>query len=177
MPPKLEPLPPDHQVLGLRDLKHSHTVFGISKVGQKIAISVECLLSATFEPCAASCSAVALSWRDMRLSVQLSFPHSVWALAFYAVLQPPVACCRPCMLQRWLGFGGPASSHYFWPYRYPASGFRRHSSVGKPSLDRDFCTLAQGVQISTNMCEISFQRVHCQKKRSLPIQALLVACS
>ena len=26
-----------------RDLKHSHTVFGISKVGQKIAISVECL--------------------------------------------------------------------------------------------------------------------------------------
>ena len=43
MSPKLEPLPPDHQVLSLRDLKHSHTVFGISKVGQKIAISVECL--------------------------------------------------------------------------------------------------------------------------------------
>ena len=44
VPPKLEPLPPDHQVLSLQDLKHSHTVFGISKVGQKIAILVECLM-------------------------------------------------------------------------------------------------------------------------------------
>ena len=48
VPPKLEPLPPDHQVLSLRDLKHSDTVLGISKVGQKIAISVECL--ATINP-------------------------------------------------------------------------------------------------------------------------------
>ena len=50
MPPKLEPLPPDHQVLSLRDLKHSDAVLGISKVGQKIAISVECLLRATIGP-------------------------------------------------------------------------------------------------------------------------------
>ena len=45
VPPKLEPLPPDHQVLSLRDLKHSRTVFGTSKVGQKIAILVECLVA------------------------------------------------------------------------------------------------------------------------------------
>ena len=54
-------------------------------------------LSAAFDPCAARGGAVALAGRDGRLSVPPSFPHSVWARAFYAVLELPaavLACCR-----------------------------------------------------------------------------------
>ena len=66
VPPKLEPLPPDHQVLSLRDLKHSDTVLGISKVGQKIAISVECLMNMWF------CSYVICLLRDQLIMERLS---------------------------------------------------------------------------------------------------------
>ena len=52
-----------------------------------------------------------------------------------------------------------------WQYRCPASGFRRYSSFGKPSLDRGFCNLARGVQISANICETAF--LHTVRKREV----------
>ena len=54
-------------------------------------------LSAASDPCAACGGAVALAGRDGRRSVPPAFPHSVWARAFYAVLELPAAvfaCCR-----------------------------------------------------------------------------------
>ena len=144
-----------HSVAWLLQVRQAH--FG--KFDQHISLLVVIVirrlrwvgLSATFEPCTACGSAVALSWRNMRLSVQPSFPHRVWALAFYAVLQLPaavLACCRDGLD---LGVLPPVTI-FPRPNRCPASGLGLHSSVGKPSLDRDFCTLAHGVQISTNMC-------------------------
>ena len=48
-------------------------------------------LSAAFDPCAARGGAVILAGRDGRLSVPPSFPRSVRARAFYAVLELPAA--------------------------------------------------------------------------------------
>ena len=63
-----------------------------------------------------------------------------------------LACCRDGLD---LGVLPPVMI-FARPYRCPASGLGRYSSVGKPSLDRGFRNLARGVQISTNMCETSF---------------------
>ena len=80
--------------------------------------------------------------------------------------------CSSCLLQSlhaaemaWIWGVLPPVTIFSRPKRCPASGFGWHSSVGKPSLDRDFCTLVQGVQISTNMCEIAFQ--HTIRKREV----------
>ena len=129
--------------------------------------------SATFDPCAARGGAVALTGRDWRLSVPPFFPRSVWERTFYAVLElsaAVLACGRDGLD---LGVLPPVTI-FARPYRFPASGFRRYSIVGKPSLDRGFCNLARGVQISANM--LNHLPAHHKKKRSLPIQGLLVAC-
>ena len=116
-----------HRVAWLLQVRHAH--FG--KFDQHIRLLVVVALhsrkwvglSATFEPCATLCSAVALSWLYRRLSVQPSFPHSVWELAFYAVLQLPaavLACCRDG-----LDLGGPASSHYFFQAKKVSSEWFR----------------------------------------------------
>ena len=96
--------------------------------------------SAAFDPCAARGGAVALAGRNGRLSVPPSFPRSVRARAFYAVLELPAAVLA-------CGRGGldlgvlPPDTIFARPYRFPASGFGRNSSVGKPSLDRCFRNL------------------------------------
>ena len=71
-----------------------------------------------------------------RLFVLPSFPRNVRALAFYAVLDfklpaAILACCRDGLD---LGILPPVTI-FARPYRCPASGFWRYSSVGKPSLE------------------------------------------
>ena len=73
---------------------------------------------------------VALARRDRRLSVPPSFPRSVREQAFYAVLELPaavLACCRDVLDLGVL----PPDAIFARPYRCPASGFGRYSSVGK----------------------------------------------
>ena len=105
-----------------------------------------------------------LAERDRRLSVLPSFPCSARALAFYAVLELPAAVRAFCRDGLDLGVLHPVTI-FALPYRCPASGFGLYSSVGKPSLDRGFCNLARGMQISANMCETAF--LHTVRKREV----------
>ena len=101
-------------------------------------------------------AAVALAGRDGHLSVPHSFPRSVRARAFFAVLDLPAAvlACGRDGLELWIRVScllAPVLPGHTRVQQVVSGGIPE--SENHPwTLDRDFCNLARGVQISSNMC-------------------------
>ena len=111
-------------------------------------------------------------------AVPPSFPRSVSARAFYAVLELPAAVRASSRDGLDLGVLPPVTI-FARPYRCPASGFGRYSSVRKPSLDGGFlqsCSRSANIREYVRNHLPALSAAHRKKKGSLPIQGLLVAC-